>query len=430
MEKYTPEELEDFLKERADQYLMYPSDHVWDGIQKRIQPNKAWMYFSLILLLVGISSSLVLMNVTEQKEVPAKTGQIAYQFIPHDIIKDKYKDLNSINVSIKQKRESSERKLNKITSALSDLNPSGQEQNLNLENFSFREKVLIPESILNLSALNTQKPFSTGKVEKKNFIASTLDIVLAKAKIIGKKAVWQYYLTPTVSYRKLTGQASNTSYQYTSSAYNTNSLFAKDVNDAVRHRPGIGLELGTAMLYPLTKKLSFKTGIQLNYSQYQIEAFSGSPEIASFGMNNFGYGARSPINTLSYYRNADGYTPTVLRNQHYMFSIPIGLDYVVAGNKKINFSIASTILPTYVIANHAYLISTNLKNYAQEPTLNRRWNLNSSIEASLNVQMGDFKWSLAPQYRYQLISSFKNKYPIKENLMDLGVKLSLIRTIR
>ncbi len=430
MEKYTPEELEDFLKERADQYLMYPSDHVWDTIQKRMHPNKAWMYFSLILLLVGISSSLVLMNVTEQKEIPAKTGQIAYQFIPHDIIKDKYKELNSITVSSKPQRISSVRNVNKITSALSELNPSGQEQNLNLENFSFREKVLIPESILNLSALNAQKPFSTGKVEKKNFIASTLDLVLAKAKIIGKKAVWQYYLTPTVSYRKLTGQASNTSYQYTSSAYNTNSLFAKDVNDAVRHRPGIGLELGTAMLYPLTKKLSFKTGIQLNYSQYQIEAFSGSPEIASFGMNNFGYGARSPINTLSYYRNVDGYTPTVLKNQHYMFSIPIGLDYVVAGNKKINFSIASTIQPTYVIANHAYLISTNLKNYAQEPTLNRRWNLNSSIEASLNVQMGDFKWSLAPQYRYQLISSFKNKYPIKENLMDLGVKLSLIRTIR
>jgi hypothetical protein len=184
------------------------------------------------------------------------------------------------------------------------------------------------------------------------------------------------------------------------------------------------------MLYPLTKKLSLKTGFQLNYNQYQIEAFNGKPEIASYGMNNFGYGGRIPINTISYYRNADGYTPTLLRNEHYMFSIPIGLDYIVAGNKKINFSIASTIQPTYLITNHAYLISTNLKNYAQEPTLNRRWNLNSSIEASLNVQMGNFKWSVAPQYRYQLISSFKNKYPIKENLMDLGLKLSLIRTIR
>ncbi len=430
MEKYKPEELEDFLKERADQYLMYPSDHVWDSIQKRLYPNKSWIYFSLILLLVGISSSLVFMNVTEQKEVPAKTGQIAYQFIPHDIIKDRYKELHSITVSSNTLRVSSARNVNKITSALSELNPSGQEQNLNLENFAFREKVLIPESILNLSRLNTQKPFSTGKVERKNFIASTLDLMIAKAKIIGKKAVWQYYLTPTVSYRKLTGQASNTSYQYNSSTYNTNSLFAKDVNDAVRHRPGIGLEVGTAMLYPLTKKLSFKTGFQLNYNQYQIEAFNGTPEIASYGMNNFGYGGRSPINTISYYRNADGYNPTILRNEHYMFSIPIGFDYIVAGNKKINFSIASTIQPTYLITNHAYLISTNLKNYAQEPTLNRRWNLNSSIEASLNIQTGDFKWSLAPQYRYQLISSFKNKYPIKENLMDLGLKLSLIRTIR
>jgi len=430
MEKYTPEELEDFLKERADQYLMYPSDHVWDAIQKKLYPNKAWMYFSLILLLVGISGSLVLINVKEQKEIPAKTGQIAYQFIPHDIIKDKYKNLTSITVSMKQKTGSSVKNLNEITSAFSEINNSSQEQNLNIEKFSFSEKVLIPESILNLSALSAQKSFSTGKLEKKNFIASTLDHVLAKAKSIGKKAVWQYYLTPTISYRKLTGQASNTSYQYTSSGYQTNSIFAKDVNNAVRHRPGIGLELGTAMLYPLTKKLSLKTGFQLNYNQYQIEAFNGKPEIASYGMNNFGYGGRIPINTISYYRNADGYTPTLLRNEHYMFSIPIGLDYIVAGNKKINFSIASTIQPTYLVTNHAYLISTNLKNYAQEPTLNRRWNLNSSIEASLNVQMGNFKWSVAPQYRYQLISSFKNKYPIKENLMDLGLKLSLIRTIR
>ena len=253
MEKYTPEELEDFLKERADQYLMYPSDHVWDAIQKKLYPNKAWMYFSLILLLVGISGSLVLMNVTEQKEIPAKTGQIAYQFIPHDIIKDKYKNLTSITVSMKQKTGSSVRNLNEITSAFSEITTSSQEQNLNIEKFSFSEKVLIPESILNLSALNAQKSFSTGKLEKKNFIASTLDLVLAKAKSIGKKAVWQYYLTPTISYRKLTGQASNTSYQYTSSGYQTNSIFAKDVNDAVRHRPGIGLELGTAMLYPLTK---------------------------------------------------------------------------------------------------------------------------------------------------------------------------------
>ncbi|MEO0000228.1 MAG: hypothetical protein RL766_274, partial [Bacteroidota bacterium] len=51
-------------------------------------------------------------------------------------------------------------------------------------------------------------------------------------------------------------------------------------------------------------------------------------------------------------------------------------------------------------------------------------------EASLNIQQGKFKWSVAPQFRYQMLSSFKDKYPIKENLTDLGIKVGIIRTIQ
>jgi beta-glucosidase/6-phospho-beta-glucosidase/beta-galactosidase len=83
-----------------------------------------------------------------------------------------------------------------------------------------------------------------------------------------------------------------------------------------------------------------------------------------------------------------------------------------------------------LIGNNAYLISTNLKNYAKEPSLNRKWNINTSVEASINFKSGSFRWSIAPQYRYQLLSSFKNKYPIKENLYDMGLKFGVIKTIR
>jgi hypothetical protein len=76
------------------------------------------------------------------------------------------------------------------------------------------------------------------------------------------------------------------------------------------------------------------------------------------------------------------------------------------------------------------LISTNLRNYAKEPSLNRRWNINTAVEASVNFQSGSFRWSIAPQYRYQLLSSFKNKYPINEKLFDMGLKLGVIKTIR
>jgi hypothetical protein len=113
-----------------------------------------------------------------------------------------------------------------------------------------------------------------------------------------------------------------------------------------------------------------------------------------------------------------------------MLSIPFGVDYRVVGNDKLNFSVGTTIQPTFVFANYSYLISTNLRNYAKEPSLNRHWNINSALEANLNIDKGGYKWSIGPQFRYQLLSSFKEKYPITENLTDFGIKVGVIKTIK
>ena len=431
MSHYSQEELEKFLKERADQYLIYPSDSAWSNIERKLHPNRIWTYISLAFLMFGISGSLVMFNVEEQKEVPAKTGQIAYRFIESDPIEKSIKNLRSITVSAPRRNIHAEHLTShNNTPVTPDELVTEPAQDILLESFSDATAISIPENVLKLQGNRPKNIRPSIKAEMKRLFVSTYETVIAQAKKISKKASWQLYVTPTVSYRKLTGQASSASYQYSTFSYSTNSVFARDVNDAVRHKPGIGLEIGTSMLYPLGKKLTLKTGLQLNYNQYQIEAYRGVPEIANYGMNNVGYGGRIPISTISYYRNADGYRPATLRNEHYMISMPIGLDLIVAGNKKTNFSIASSIQPTYVFANYSYLISSNLKNYAKEPSLNKRWNINSSFEANVNIQKGDYTLSFGPQFRYQMMSSFKNKYPIKENLMDIGLKLGVTRTIR
>lgn len=274
-----------------------------------------------------------------------------------------------------------------------------------------------------------EKGLQSSREEKKNLIATALETVVEQAKKIRSNASWQLYGGLNMGYRFLSGEATRTNYQYAVFSLSTNAQFPRNVKDVVNHRPGIGFEIGSAMYYPITKKLSLKAGLQANYNHYQIDAYSSVPEIANYGMNNLRAGS-IPISTVSFYSNTDGYRKATLRNEHYMLSLPIGIDYVVAGNKKVNLSLASTIQPTYVFANYSYLLSTNLKNYAKEPTLNRRWNINSGIEASLNIQQGAFKWSIAPQFRYQLISSFKDKYPIRENLTDMGIKVGLIRTLQ
>ena len=182
------------------------------------------------------------------------------------------------------------------------------------------------------------------------------------------------------------------------------------------------------MYYPITKRISIKAGLQANYHKYEIHASRGLPEIANYGMNNLGF-TSYPINAVSNYRNGETYTTGInLRNERFMISMPVGLDYKVIGNNKLNFSIASTLQPTYILNSSAYLISTNLKNYAKAPNLNRRWNINTGMEANINFQKGSYKWSVGPQFRYQLLHSFTDKYPIKENLYDIGIRMGIMKT--
>ncbi|MEY4728208.1 MAG: hypothetical protein RLZZ390_732, partial [Bacteroidota bacterium] len=269
---------------------------------------------------------------------------------------------------------------------------------------------------------------NTVKEEKKHTLSETIDLVVTTAKKISKDIKWQVYGGPSIGYRSLEGKATRNIYQYAVYSLSTNAVFARDVKDVVNHRPAMGFELGTAMIYPLSKRINVRAGVQANYNQYQIKAFSSIPEIATYAVNNSS--SSTPLSTVSVYRNNQGLSPATIQNEHYMISVPVGLDYRVSGTDKLNFSIGSSIQPTYVFANYSYLLSSNLQNYAKEPSLNRNWNINGAVEASVNFEHKGYRWSIAPQFRYQMLSSFKEKYPIKENLMDMGIKIGIIKTIK
>jgi hypothetical protein len=281
---------------------------------------------------------------------------------------------------------------------------------------------------LTMATLENRPKASAGNLAKAD-VPSRLEAIIAGVSKVSRKTRWQIYFAPSVSYRRLEGQASKYVFPYNSFAYSANYGFARDVNDAVRHRPAMGMEFGTALLYPLSRNLRVKAGLQLNYNAYQVEAYSYVPEIAPFGSNGPGSFANS-VNTTAYYRNFNGFDKTMLKNAHMMISVPLGIEVSLIGNSRVKFNVASTIQPTYVINNEAYLISTNLKNYAQEPSLYRKWNVHAGAEAFLSINTGSFSWVLGPQFRYQILSSYKEKYPIREHLMDFGFKIGVNKTIR
>lgn len=81
MKRYTTDELEELLKERSDQYLLYPSDRVWSNIKKELHPNRNWVYASLFLLIfVGITTGVMMIHQKKSSLVSAQP-YTAYQFM-------------------------------------------------------------------------------------------------------------------------------------------------------------------------------------------------------------------------------------------------------------------------------------------------------------------------------------------------------------
>jgi hypothetical protein len=58
----------------------------------------------------------------------------------------------------------------------------------------------------------------------------------------------------------------------------------------------------------------------------------------------------------------------------------------------------------------------------------RKWNINTSIGvlASYQIEKGT-KLQFEPQYRYQLMSTYKKRYSIAENIYHWGIKLGVVK---
>lgn len=417
MRRFETDELEELLRQKTDQYLMYPSERVWKNIEKNIQPNQTLTIVSAVLLFLLSASISVLFNEQKLSTFTPPSGQLAFQ-----LSENKWESTLppiSVRGTALNKKTESYFEQHRFEKAV-NLTPSIETEIIEhpIQTPIFTPVVLDRNEVNPITALPKKRPG----------ILQSISNVFDKAKQIGKEAKWQIYFSPTMGYRTLRGSSSSSNYLYNSYSFSTTSLFANTVKEAVIHKPGIGFEAGAALYYPLTKNLGIKAGLQANYQQYEILASRGYPELATYGMNNVGFSTQ-PINAVSNYINGNNYTSSVtLRNERFMISMPIGIDYKLIGNKMLHFSVASTIQPTYVLNSSAYLISTNLRNYAKAPSLNRRWNINTGIEANVHFQKGSYKWSVGPQFRYQLLHSFTDRYPIKENLYDIGLRVGIMKT--
>ena len=246
------------------------------------------------------------------------------------------------------------------------------------------------------------------------------------------KLNWQVYFSPTMNYRTLSGgdayPVQKTGVQYVPIAI---THFGSP-DDFVNHKPTLGYEAGGSMLYRLTRNLTLKTGLQFNYSRYNIKAYtSANSQQATIALNSFygaGYGS-STITAYSNIQNFGGNAQKDLYNHYYQLSIPVGFELRVLGNERLQFNIAASIQPTYLLNRNSYLLTTDYSDYTKAPSLFRRWNFNGGVEAFVSYNIGGFRWQVGPEFRYQLLSTYTDQYPIKETLKEYGIKIGVSKTI-
>lgn len=444
-------DFEQFIKKNADQYRMYPSERVWHAIYSTLHTRRKWYGVGLSILLLSMIAVtwMIISPATKKLAVNPETINPDQNISSQ---KDQNEGANRFSLSQKNKTTLTS-PINNTSGLLSFVpgeikventsvgNPEQENIILNDENTDitqlttkdnslFNPTVDLTDQVIdnwpdmsnriaNFFSQNNDQRFPTYKEVYPLTIESVVNSYKAFSK--NKRLRWEIFFTPTVSYRKLT---ENKSFLRNSSNQSYSYVSYSDVNSVVTHKPDMGLELGLTAKYPLTNSLRILGGIQFNISRYGIRVFNAPGEIATIALDQSS-GVDS-VAAWTTYRNFSGYNPDWLQNFYFSVSAPIGAELKLTSNKKTEFGIAGTIQPSYILGDRAFLISTDYKNYAEVPWLIRRWNMNTSFETYISYSTGKLKWQVGPQVRYQLLSSFQNKYPVKENLFDFGLKLGIM----
>jgi hypothetical protein len=422
---FTNENFEDYLKQNADQLRLTPSLKAWRGIEKRLKKPLNWSAIVASAFLLSASLFGYLANDStkaffglkpqttagnkESTPTEEKSGKVVS--INKNKVKNKIADPETKNEWLAAE-QGSVIHLNTETVQEPILSTLFQGKDFNTISNELQPALTLESSMLESKLINLKRNTDVSKTES----------VTTSLKQSGKKhkTELEFFFTPTVSYRKL---SENKSY-IRSLPNNVFSIASNyDVNNMVTHKPHIGLEFGFALKYRVARAVKIRSGLQFNINGYEIRAYNNYPELATISLNN--RNSVQSVNTISTHRNFSSGQADWLKNTYLQFSAPVGMEVKLYGNDKVQFGVASTVQPTYLLGDKAYLISNDYKNYSQVPSLMRRWNVNTSLETFVAYSTGTLKWQIGPQVRYQLLSSFASKYPVKENLIDFGLKVGV-----
>ncbi len=486
------DELEDFLQDEIKDHRMYPSDQIWRNIQAEVHGPQTWPALTFISLFIISALTVatlinnhpaeksgklvILKNLNNKKPLPADQPSFNSEFnaistdqvtastiaqieqqqkeeaklmikearvIPMPFLKEEMSIAAAQKAIFDKQLPTKPSFIFEPNQLLSSSVEANNQESVNKTNILEEPNdaitatsvnpvtnSVVPDKNINKRAslnqlVNTQK-FETGSTDEylKEFAYKPVTTVSAKNSKFG----FGFFVTPSTSYRKLSDFKAKEILGAAPATAPVGINYTTNINEIVRHKPAVGLELGFAVLYNMTNRIKFKTGIQFNIRQYYIETFQSVADVTTISLvNNHGI---ENVSVLSLYNNNNGYRNAELDNKMYQVSIPIGFQYDVIKGKHLGITAEASIQPTFTLNKSLYLLSTDYKHYADGNSLMRKWNINSSFGVNLTYKTGVYQWFLGPQARFQHLPTYSNKYPITEYLMDYGIRLGFIKQIK
>jgi hypothetical protein len=448
------EEFEKQLKEKADQFKMYPSDKVWNEVYSSLHTGRRRFVAGMTLLIGGIlflagsqlifpSKNTVSKTITSKNYAAAKpaTQSNLHSFTTNNFASNTTDnsdvqhntdgslntdipfDLHSGLVSIQESR--TDEMLESLPEKIQINNRAKPIQPADLK-VSEKEPapVTIPE-------LNQNEPPASSNNTIINPVSADLTTeksVTQLTHIHNDRFRWELYIAPTLNTHYLYGLNYQTIAQTVQSAP-IMVVHVANVNGFVDNTPMMGYDIGGNILYRISKNISLKAGLDFSFNRYYIKAYNSNPTQASATLNSYlGYVADSLVNSNSGITTDKN--PQHYQNRYYQLSLPVGVEMNVAGNGKLQLHIGATLQPSYLLNTDAYVLTNDYSSYTKDPQAFRRWNLIAGTEMYLSYAVGKIRWEIGPQVRYQIFSTYKNSYPLQENMLNYGIRIGISKSIR
>jgi hypothetical protein len=445
-------EFEKQLKEKADQYKMYPSDKVWNEVYSSLHTRRRRFVAGMSLLIGGIlilagsqlisPATHVSAKPTIQKANSTTKPSIATtlpSFAEGDLVSaasasTDYTKLPAENRTVNTPYIISSGPVQSSVTAV-PFSENLQEKNVNSahvrsnqsENLNAQDRQEIsPSAAPELHESLTLLP----NIAETNSVSSELSPENSATQLThlrNDRYSWQIYFTPTLNTRYLTGM----NYQSLARSIQSAPIMLvniSNVNGFVDNTPVLGYTLGGNILYHLSKNISLKAGLEFSFSRYYIRTYNSGSSQTSAALNTyFGYVADS-LNSVP--GSGTDKNPQHYQNKYYVISVPVGVEMKVAGSGRVQLHVGATLQPSYLLNTDAYVLTNDYKGYSKDAQAYRRWNVNAGAEAYISYGVGNVRWELGPQVRYQIFSTYKDSYPLKENMLNYGIRIGISKTIR